>query len=182
LGKRVAALLDTEAVVGGVTTGTPATELAAIGLISKVGGGSVDPAAGELDVTADWGREAKGSVCMPGKGKLVTRPFLEEETKALSGAQQALLGGETCDVYLNEKVYIRNVPKAVWEYYIGGYQVIKKWLSYREKDMLGRGLTMEEAMYLREMVRRLTALALMGPELDANYETVKQAVYEWGKD
>ena len=24
------------------------------------------------------------------------------------------------------------VPAAVWEYTIGGYQVLKKWLSYRE--------------------------------------------------
>jgi hypothetical protein len=28
--------------------------------------------------------------------------------------------------------YWRNVLARVWGYYIGGYQVIKKWLSYRE--------------------------------------------------
>jgi hypothetical protein len=27
----------------------------------------------------------------------------------------------------------RNIPTKVWGYHIGGYQVIKKWLSYREK-------------------------------------------------
>jgi len=27
----------------------------------------------------------------------------------------------------------------VWTYTIGSYQVIKKWLSYREKPLLGRG-------------------------------------------
>jgi len=50
----------------------------------------------------------------------------------------ACLGSETCDVYLNATAYWKNVPKGVWEYTIAGYQVIKKWLSYRERDVLGR--------------------------------------------
>ena len=46
--------------------------------------------------------------------------------------------GETCfDVYLNGVAYWRCVPSAVWRYTIGGYQVIKKWLSYRERALLG---------------------------------------------
>ena len=35
---------------------------------------------------------------------------------------------------LNESAYWRNVPEKVWDYTIGGYQVIKKWLSYREQS------------------------------------------------
>jgi len=37
------------------------------------------------------------------------------------------------------------MPAKVWGYYIGGYQVIKKWLSYREKSVLGRPLAQDEA-------------------------------------
>jgi len=33
---------------------------------------------------------------------------------------------------INEVANWRNIPAKVWSYYIGGYQVIKKWLSYRE--------------------------------------------------
>ena|SRR5438309_756370 len=33
----------------------------------------------------------------------------------------------------------------VWAYTIGGYQVIKKWLSDREHKLLGRPLTTDEA-------------------------------------
>lgn len=179
LGKQATSLLDTEAAVDGVTTGTPAKELSCIGLISRVGGGSVNPDSGELDVTAGWGHEGKGGVCMPGKGNLVTRPYSDEELKAIPLAQRVLLGEETCDVYLNEKVFIKNVPANVWNYYIGGYQVIKKWLSYREKSLLGRGLTMEEMQYIREMTRRLSALVLMGPELDNNYRSVTTNVFNW---
>ena len=33
----------------------------------------------------------------------------------------------------------RNIPATVWTYNLGGYQVLKKWLSYREHDVsLGR--------------------------------------------
>jgi hypothetical protein len=90
-----------------------------------------------------------------------------------------LLGDETCDVYLNDTVFVQNVPVNVWNYYIGGYQVIKKWLSYREKSMLGRGLTMDETQYVREMTRRLSALILLGPKLDKNYDHVKENVFDW---
>ena len=53
-----------------------------------------------------------------------------------------LLGAKTCDVYLNDTAYWRNIPANVWNYHIGGFQVIKKWLSYREQRVLGRALTM----------------------------------------
>lgn len=172
LGRQVAALLDTEAGVAGVTTSAIRGEFGCIGLVSRVGGGAVNPDAGELEVTAGWGHAGKGGVCMPGKGKAVVRPWSAEEMRALSAEQRGLLGGQTCDVYLNERVFIKNVPSAVWDFTIGGYQVVKKWLSYRERSMLGRGLTMEEALYIREMVRRLSALVMLGPELDANYAAV----------
>jgi hypothetical protein len=47
----------------------------------------------------------------------------------------------TYNVYLNDVAYWSNVPAHVWEYTIGGYQVIRKWLSYRESDLLDRSLT-----------------------------------------
>jgi len=64
-----------------------------------------------------------------------------------------LLGTTTYDVFLNIKVYWSDVPSAVWEYTLGGYQVIKKWLSYRErgtreKPLLGRSITKDEARYV----------------------------------
>jgi hypothetical protein len=106
---------------------------------------------------------------------------MEDEIAAMPAAAREALGTETCDIYLNETVYVKNVPPAVWEYYIGGYQVIKKWLSSREKDMLGRGLTMDEARYIQEMVRRIAGLVVLQERLDANYYTVKEATYPWAK-
>ena len=41
------------------------------------------------------------------------------------------LGETTFDIHLNERAFRRNVPASVWNYRLGGYQVLKKWLSYR---------------------------------------------------
>jgi hypothetical protein len=172
LGRRVAALLDTDRPVQGVTCGTTLPELRTIAVISRVGGGPLNPDEGHLDLTAGWGHAGKGGVCMPGSGKYELRSTKDER-------QKALFGEETLDVYLNEVAYWANVPKAVWEYYIGGYQVIKKWLSYREKTLLGRGLKLEEAEYVTEMARRIAAIVLLQPELDANYQAVKSATWPW---
>lgn len=172
LGRRVAALLDTEKPVEGVTCGAIDPRLKSLGVIQKVGGGNLDPDAKELDMTAGWGHGGKDGVCMPGKGKI-------EERTAQPKQQDRLLGTESLNIYLNDVAYWSNVPSAVWGYTIGGYQVIKKWLSYREKTMLGRGLKMEEAEYVTEMVRRIAALILLQDDLNANYETVKSNVWEW---
>lgn len=126
---------------------------------------------------------------MPGKGKLVLREATLEEAFVapssggrLQETNQPPEGGTTnmtCDVYLNGVAYWRNVPPRVWEYTIGGYQVMKKWLSYRERALLGRGLTTNEVREVTQMARRIAAILLLEPELDENYRRVKEAAYEW---
>jgi hypothetical protein len=75
--------------------------------------------------------------------------------------------------------YWRNVPRNVWEYHIGGYQVIKKWLSYREDEILGRPLKPEEAREVMNMARRIAAIILLQPKLDENYRTVTATCFDW---
>lgn len=83
------------------------------------------------------------------------------------------------DVYLNDVAYWHNVPTRVWAYTIGGYQVLKKWLSYRERVALGRALTLDEARDVTHMARRIAAIVLLEAQLDANYAAIKQAAYAW---
>ena len=126
---------------------------------------------------------------MPGKGKASTRPWTSEEMAAIGqesealrlSAEQALsqLGDQAVDVYLNGVAYWRGVPAGVWSYTIGGYQVMKKWLSYREKALLGRDLKVEEVREVMRMARRIAAILLLQPQLDANYLAVKADTYVW---
>jgi hypothetical protein len=164
LGRQVAGLLDPETPVHGVTAGKIRDELKHIAVFQRADGKPANPDAGDLDLTAGWGHAGKGGVTMPGKGKLVRR-----EDGAL-------------DVFLNDMACWRDVPETVWDYTIGGYQVIKKWLSYREKPLLGRGLTPDEVRYVTEMARRVAALIALQESLDANYREVVQATYAWVKE
>ena len=72
----------------------------------------------------------------------------------------AILGPTTFDVYLNDNAYWRNVPDAVWHYELGGYQVLKKWLSYRERTVLNRSISVDEIEYFTETARRIAAMLL----------------------
>ncbi|HEY3763471.1 MAG TPA: type ISP restriction/modification enzyme [Verrucomicrobiae bacterium] len=159
LGKQVAALLDTEEQVTGVTAGKIRPELKVIAILSSTK---------NLSLTAGWGHAGKEGVTMPGKGKLVTK-ILDV------GPDYKLPWFEFHDVYLNESTCWKDIPAEVWDYTIGGYQVIKKWLSYREHELLGRALTPDEAREVTHMARRIAALILLQPELDKNYQTVKSA-------
>jgi hypothetical protein len=47
--------------------------------------------------------------------------------------------------------------------------VIKKWLSYREKALLGRSLMVDEVRDVTAMARRIAAILLLAPALDASY-------------
>ena len=109
---------------------------------------------------------------MPAGGDTRRREYAQDERDT-----PACLGSETMDIYLNDRVYWRNIPAAVWEYTLGGYQVIKKWLSYREHKMLGRSLRADEARYVTEMARRIAAILLMQPALDDNYKTIIKAAF-----
>ena len=186
LGAQVAALLDTEQPVPGVTSGRIRPELRGLGEIRRAGGGQLDPAQGHLDLTAGWGHAGKAGVTMPGRGKLGIRndeSGIGNEEPAAGGASALAPGpwnlAPSYDIYLNDHAYWANVPAAVWEYTIGGYQVIKKWLSYREKALLGRGLTLDEVEHVTQMARRLAALVALAAELDDNYRRAAGEAWVW---
>jgi hypothetical protein len=187
LGQRVADLLDTEKSVKGVTAGALRPELRSVAGLKRMDGKQLD-AATDLQLTAGWGHAGKEGVTMPGRGKLVSRERTAKELSELATGLAALgipqdeglkrLGNTVVDVYLNDLCAWTNVPEMVWEVYIGGYQVMKKWLSYREYSFLKRPLALAEAEEVQAMARRLAALCLLQPELDANYLKVKSATWQ----
>ena len=69
-----------------------------------------------------------------------------------------MLGAATFDVYLNARAFWRNLPSAVWNYKLGGYQVLKKWLSYRERGILDCPLRPEEVRRFTDAARRIAAI------------------------
>ena len=140
-----------------------------------------------LALKAGWGYLAKGKV-QAGKGKIAIRKWDIEERKIFRKVFSSegiieergfeLLGKAT-DIYLNEKNYWKGIPENALEYKIGRHPVIKKWLSYREKEIIGRDLNLSEVEHFTEMVQHITALILMRDRLDRNYEECCDNAYEW---
>jgi len=95
-----------------------------------------------------WGIRGNGGITMPGKGR------------------------RTGDrVWLNDRSFWSGISDEIWNYNLGGYQVLKKWLSYRESELLGRELRIDEIEHFTCMARRIAAILQMGPQLDSNYRT-----------
>jgi len=184
LGITTGQLLDMDSAALGVTTGKLRKELTLIGRVSGPQKGL------SLGITAGWGHGQKEKdIVMPGRGIEKRRDFTaDEQTGIAEGAKElglepedvtALWGLQTIDIYLNGETFWSNVPEAVWEYAIGGYQVLKKWLSYRERQVLGRDITKDEAREFTHIVRRIAALLLLEPELDKSYSAVKANCHMW---
>ena len=155
-GRELAALLDPETPVPGVTR-TPLRPAAAIAVPCTVGGRNM--AGDDFVVTVGWGHYGSGDAVMPGRGRAEERVYTPEETTAMLDALP-VLGDKTFDVYLNGEAFWRNIPAAVWDYRLGGYQILKKWLSYREREVLGRRLRTEEVQHFTDTARRIGAILL----------------------
>ena len=156
-GRMLAALLDPDTPVPGVTQAPLRPEIAAIAVPATTSGRNMT--GDDFAVTAGWGHHGQGDAVMPGQGCAAERAFTPEERAAMGDALPAL-GDTTAEVYLNGDAFWRNVPAAVWTYKLGGYQVLKKWLSYRERNILGRALQAEEVQHLTDTSRRIAAIAI----------------------
>ena len=154
-GRELAALLDSDTPVAGVTTGSLRPELSAIAVPTTTDGGNM--AGDDFTVSAGWGHFGTGEAIMPGQGRIAERNYTDDERTAVVDSIPTL-SDTTFDVYLNDRAYWRNVPDAVWKYQLGGYQVLKKWLSYRESKVLGRPLQPEEVQHFTDTVRRIGAI------------------------
>ncbi|MGD9790230.1 MAG: type ISP restriction/modification enzyme [Phycisphaerales bacterium] len=159
LGRATADLLRGDVPVEGVTTGRLRSGLKSLAVPARIDGKPIDTDA-DLIVDATWGFRNKAGAVMCGRGKATPNDADPENA---------------VDVWINDRVCWRNVPTDVWNFTLGGYPVVKKWLSYREHRVLGRPLTGAELMHVSEIVRRLAALLAMEGELNASYAACAKA-------
>ncbi len=153
-GRDLAALLDPATPVPGVTQGPLRPEIAAVAVPATADGRNM--ANDDFALAAGWGHLGGGGV-MPGQGRIVERAYTPEEHAAL-GILLPAIGATTFDVSLNAHTFWRNVPATVWRYKLGGYQVLKKWLSYRERNILGCMFSPEEVQHFTDTARRIAAI------------------------
>ncbi len=182
LGRRLAELLDPES---DIQLQAEWSFLARLSIPPELPEGTPDRDrrnAARFALTAGWGGPGQGATVMPRRGDARERDYSSAELSRIATLAATLqlstdnaldlLGARCVDVYLNGESYWAAVPTNVWEYTLGGYQVLKKWLSYREEPLLGRPLHEDEARYFSQVVRRIAAILLTGPALDASYAAI----------
>jgi predicted helicase len=75
-------------------------------------------------------------------------------------------------VYINENQYFSNIDKEIWEYQIGGYQVMSKWL----KDRKNRKLSMEDIQHYIKIARALQLTIEYQEIIDDLYPGVEESL------
>ena len=66
-------------------------------------------------------------------------------------------------IWINNTQYFEGIPKDVWEFHIGGYQVCDKWL----KDRKGRQLTYDDLTHYQQVVSALAETMKLMSDTDA---------------
>lgn len=159
-GEQVTRLLDANRDAGDIIHAIiGADRTNALGPLKRRDGNQVRPEDLKITVTY-WGG---------GKGRWMPRPFAAEEGPAREYGEA--WGERTGDLYLNDDALFANVPELIWTFQLGGYPVLKKWLSYRQADRReGNPLTDDERRWFRQIIQRLGALLALGPTLDMLYQ------------
>jgi predicted helicase len=83
---------------------------------------------------------------------------------------------ENGKVMINANRWFEDVPRATWEFHVGGYQVLEKWLKDRAEKggktpKPGRVLTDEDILHYRRIVVALTETRRLMTEIDKVIET-----------
>jgi hypothetical protein len=160
LGEEVAQLLDPLADPSPVLKALLGDDAKTLGVVERNGGGSISES--ELAIEYSYYGAATG--------KWDERS--PKETETLHPAW----GDVTGNLYLNDAIFLSHVPKEVWQYELGGYPVLKKWLGYRQADRRGGApLLLKELDDFRGIVLRIAAMLMLRPMLDRTYEDVSAA-------
>jgi predicted helicase len=75
-------------------------------------------------------------------------------------------------VYINREQYFEKIPKEIWEYQIGGYQVLSKWL----KDRKGKILSLEDVKHYCKIVTSIKKTIDIQNNIDALYGKVEKDI------
>ncbi len=109
---------------------------------------------------AEKGAELTGLHFMtsPALAAFVTR-FPEGGTNEVEKVRYAASDGR---VYINNEQYFEGVREEVWEFRVGGYQVLDKWL----KDRKGRTLSYDDIRHYQKIVVALSETRRLMAEID----------------
>ena len=80
-------------------------------------------------------------------------------------------------IYINDEQYFEGIKPKIWEYQIGGYQILDKWL----KDRKGRALSSEDIKHYCKVVTALSKTIEIQKQIDKLYSKVEKTLFTLDK-
>ena len=113
---------------------------------------------------------------------LLKSPELDPPIARLQGAgdnrvEKPRYGQKEKRVYINKTQYFEGVVPEVWEYQVGGYQVLDKWL----KDRKGRSLNLEDIRHYCRIVSALAKTIEIQKAIDLLYPNLEKDIIVSGR-
>ncbi len=103
------------------------------------------------------------------KSPILKNSFVKFSIKGTDRVDKVIYEEKTKQVYINENQYFEGIPKELWKYYIGSYQVLEKWL----KDRRSRALSLDEidhyltiAVAIKETIELQDKISKIYPEVE----------------
>jgi len=110
---------------------------------------------------ATWGEDLVSLHLM--RSPYLNTPFTTFQQSGSNIMEKATYDPKEKRVYINkEKQYFDNVPEETWNFRVGGYQVLNKWL----KDRKGQVLSSEDIEHYRKVVTALHETHQIMQEID----------------
>lgn len=92
--------------------------------------------------------------------------------KGESGVEYRRYDPKEKRVYISDIKYFDNVEQNVWEYLIGGYQVLDNWLKYRK----GKTLSTDDQFHFRKVITALSETIETQKRIDRLYSKVEKTL------
>ena len=117
--------------------------------------------------------------------------LLEEENENLTNLLDELdmenqdfievLGEHYVNLCLAPNVFIPRIPRSILAYSIGGQPVLQNWLSWRNRQQLGRQFNNDDRTELINLISNICTQILIGPRLNYLFDSVLENIrqYTW---
>jgi len=115
--------------------------------------------------------------------------LLEEENENLTNLLDELdmenqdfievLGEHYVNLCLAPNVFIPRIPRSILAYSIGGQPVLQNWLSWRNRQQLGRQFNNDDRTELINLISNICTQILIGPRLNYLFDSVLENIHQY---
>ncbi|MCX5802148.1 MAG: N-6 DNA methylase, partial [Proteobacteria bacterium] len=109
------------------------------------------------------------------KTQELDHPATKYQGKGNDRVEKLIYDGKEDRVYINETQYFEGIAEETWQYHIGGYQVLSKWL----KDRKGRVLTLDDTKHYSKVATSLKMTIELQGSIDELYSEIEKETIEF---